>query len=261
MIDFFFLLAKIWTVVLAIDMGAFLFSILRKRQDFADVIWGVKFIAITAAALVISQDYSALSLLVFALILIWGGRLTVHIGFRFRKKEEDKRYLELSEGWGRFFYARSFLQNFILQGILAILISIPAVATIFYDKSINYGFLFVGVFIWTFGFLFESLADYELSLFLKNPGNKGRIMKSGLWKYSRHPNYFGEVLLWWGIFLISLQTTVSWYFLIVGPLTITVLILFVSGIPMLEKKYEKNEEYQKYAQKTSVFIPFPPKKT
>lgn len=144
--------------------------------------------------------------------------------------------------------------------MLAVLVSIPVVATIFYEKSINYSFLSFGILVWVFGFLFESLADYELSLFLKNPGNKGRVMKSGLWKYSRHPNYFGEVLLWWGIFLISLQTTSPWYLPVVGPLTITVLILFVSGIPMLEKKYGKSREYQDYAKKTNVFIPFPPKK-
>ena len=109
-----------------------------------------------------------------------------------------------------------------------------------------------GLIVWIFGFYFESTADKQLSNHIKNPANKGKLMTTGLWKYSRHPNYFGEVTQWWGIFLLS-----SSLFTIISPLTITLLILFVSGIPLLEKKYEGRPDWEEYKKKTSIFIPLP----
>jgi steroid 5-alpha reductase family enzyme len=118
----------------------------------------------------------------------------------------------------------------------------------------------IGASIWAFGLVFEAIADFQLKKFIKNPQNKGKIMDRGLWRYSRHPNYFGEIVLWWGIFIITLSTMDLWYLKIIGPLTITVLIIFVSGIPLLEKRYQDNAEYQKYKLRTSSLLPLPPKK-
>jgi steroid 5-alpha reductase family enzyme len=119
----------------------------------------------------------------------------------------------------------------------------------------------IGVLLWFVGFYFEALGDKQLKDFKKNPENKGKILQSGLWAYTRHPNYFGETMMWWGIFVISIASLEPIaFFGIVGPGLITYLLLFVSGIPLLEKKYKDNEVFQAYAQKTSVFFPRPPKK-
>jgi steroid 5-alpha reductase family enzyme len=117
----------------------------------------------------------------------------------------------------------------------------------------------IGVCIWLFGFLFEAIGDFQLLRFKRDPANRGKIMTSGVWCYSRHPNYFGEVTLWWGIFLICISVPGSWW-TIVGPLTITYLILQVSGTPMLERRYADNPEYAEYIRRTSSFFPFRPKK-
>jgi steroid 5-alpha reductase family enzyme len=115
----------------------------------------------------------------------------------------------------------------------------------------------VGVLVWLVGFYFEAVGDWQLKKFIKNPENKGKIMQSGLWAYSRHPNYFGEVTMWWGIWLLNFSQ--NWW-TVVGPMTITFLILKVSGVPLLEKKYEGNKEFEDYKKRTSIFLPLPQRK-
>ena len=117
----------------------------------------------------------------------------------------------------------------------------------------------LGILVWLIGFLFESVGDSQLNKFIKDPANNGKIMTTGLWKYSRHPNYFGEVTQWWGIWLIAISSTYNWVSLL-GPLTITLLILKVSGIPLLEKKMSEQKDFLEYSRKTSIFIPWFPKK-
>jgi len=159
----------------------------------------------------------------------------------------------------------AFLRVFMSQMLLLFLISIPIQLSNMFTLAINstlgwiiYG---LGVALWLFGYYFEVVGDAQLKKFIKNPENKGHIMQSGLWKYTRHPNYFGEATMWWGIWIISMASLVSWNLLgFVGPTIITYLLIFVSGVPLLEKKYKDNEEFQAYAKKTSVFIPLPPKK-
>lgn len=117
-------------------------------------------------------------------------------------------------------------------------------------------FDFVGILVWLTGFLFETIGDAQLASFRKNPANKEKLIQTGLWKYTRHPNYFGEVILWWGIWLFTIGVGQAWLGLI-GPVVITLLILFVSGVPMLEKKYEGRPDWEAYKKKTSRFFPMP----
>jgi len=117
---------------------------------------------------------------------------------------------------------------------------------------------YLGLFVFIIGFAFEAGGDFQLARFKKNPNNKGKVLKTGFWKYTRHPNYFGEVTQWWGLWLIAINAPNSWLS-IVGPLTITILILKVSGIPMLEKKMAENPNFIEYKKRTSAFIPLPPK--
>jgi steroid 5-alpha reductase family enzyme len=170
---------------------------------------------------------------------------------------EDARYGAWRNAWGNgwYFYVRSFIQVFLLQGFLALIIATPVILMTAQVISLNVVWVIVGAVIWIGGFLCESIADAQLKKFLANPANKGHIMQAGLWKYSRHPNYFGEVTQWWGIFIIGLGTS-SVLLGIIGPLVITFLIVFVSGIPLSEKNMARNPEFEEYKNKTSVLIPW-----
>ena len=233
----------------------FAIAIWRKRNDIADIVWGLGFIAATLVALFLSWPVSTRALLVSALVLIWGGRLAIRIFLRNRGKEEDRRYQEWRKQWGDHFLIGSFLQVFMLQGILILIVASPVLLVINSAATPLNLLDYIGVLIWLIGFGFE----HQLDCFTKNPANKGKVMKYGLWRYSRHPNYFGEVLLWWGVFLLALSVDKG-LLSVIGPLTITFLILKVSGIPLAEKRLKNKEEFQDYMQKTSVFIPLPPKK-
>ncbi len=235
----------------------FIISIIQKRNDIADIAWGLGFVLVAWLSFYLS-GFSQKGLLVNGLVTIWGLRLAWHIYKRNRNKPEDSRYLEWRKTWN-YFYLRSYSQVFLLQGIFLYLISLPVIF-INYNASSNFGFLeIIGLLVWGIGFYFESKGDAELKEFISNPVNKGKLMDKGLWKYSRHPNYFGEVTQWWGIFVIALSISGS-LFTIIGPLTITTLILFVSGVPLLEKKYDGRPDWEEYKKRTSVFIPLPPKR-
>ena len=237
----------------------FVVSLIKKRNDVADVAWGLGFMFIAWTSFFLSENSGTRGLLIGFLVSIWGFRLAWHINSRNKGKTEDYRYLAWRKQWGRLFYLRSYFQVYLLQGFLLYLIAIPIMAINESNRLALGWFDFVGLFIWIIGFYFESRGDAELAQFRKDPANKGKIMQSGLWAYTRHPNYFGEVTLWWGIFIISLGSA-PFFYTIVSPLTITTLILFVSGIPLLEKKYDKRPDFEEYKKRTSIFFPLPRKK-
>jgi steroid 5-alpha reductase family enzyme len=244
---FLFIYATIWFVI----------SLVKKRNDIADIAWGLGYVMLSIFYL-INEKTSARSILINTLVIIWGLRLALHIFVRNRGKKEDFRYLNWRIQWKNNFYLRSYLQVYLLQAFFLLIIISPVII-VSSTKQNQLNILdYIGVIIWLTGFLFESVADYQLLKFSKRKKEKDAILKTGLWKYSRHPNYFGEVLLWWGIFLIAVNSNLGLYS-IIGPLTITILILFVSGIPMLEKHYLTNKDYLNYKNKTSLFFPLPPK--
>ena len=231
-------------------------SLVLRRNDVADVAWGL---GITCIAIVayIYGTMSDVSLLLTALIVVWGLRLGFHIGIRNSKKKEDPRYAAWRDEWGVWFIPRSYLQVFILQGALMICVGYSALHAAVYGGSVH-ALAYVGIAVWLVGFIFEAVGDYQLVRFLREPEHKGKIMKYGLWKYTRHPNYFGEVTQWWGLWLIVASLPFGWVALL-SPLTITFLILKVSGIPMLEKAFDTNPEFQEYKKRTSAFFPLPPR--
>ena len=225
----------------------------------ADVAWGLGFVLLSWTSFFLSGSPGSRGRLVCVLVSIWGLRLAWHIHARHRGKPEDFRYLAWRREWGRWFYARSYAQVYLLQGALLFLVALP-VLVINRNPGGALGFLeVVGVCVWLFGFLFESVGDEELARFARDPHNHGKILQSGLWRYTRHPNYFGEVVQWWGIWLVAIGVSGGW-FSIAGPLTITLLILQVSGIPMLEKKMAENPDFAEYRRRTSVFVPWIPKR-
>lgn len=246
-------------VVLFLYMSLwFVVSLIRKRNDVADVAWGLGFVLMAWTSFLISGDISVRALIVDALVSIWGLRLAWHIHARNRGKGEDYRYAAWRVEWGRWFYLRSYLQVYLLQGALLFLIVTPVVVINMHQGG-SLGLLDVlGIIVWCVGFYFESVGDAELARFIKDPANKGKLMQSGLWAYTRHPNYFGEVTQWWGIWILALSVP-SGLLSVIGPLTITFLILKVSGIPLLEKKMELHPGFTAYKRRVSMFIPRAPR--
>ncbi|MBP6060810.1 MAG: DUF1295 domain-containing protein [Candidatus Pacebacteria bacterium] len=235
----------------------FLFSLIKKRNDVADVAWGLGFVLLSWTSFFISDNFGSREILVNILVSVWGLRLAWHIHARNKGKTEDYRYLAWREEWGKWFYLRSYFQVYILQGMFMFLIVSPVLWMNKMGGSLQI-VDFVGVLVWLTGFYFEVVGDAELARFIKDPANKGHLMQTGLWAYTRHPNYFGEVTQWWGVWLMACSVPQG-FLTIIGPLTITFLILKVSGIPMLEKKMAENPEFIEYKKRVSVFFPLPRK--
>jgi len=250
-----FLYSALTTAILF--LLTFFISLIIKDNSIADIIWGLGFITSALTSFFVTQTFYITQIIATILILIWGIRLATHIYIRNKGRSEDFRYKSWREKWGKNVLLKSFLQVyliqwFFLQIIASSFVLINSTKPIFTN---NYLLLF-GVLIWLIGFLFESVGDYQLLIFKRNPNNKGKIMKYGVWKYTRHPNYFGEATLWWGIFIIALMHPMG-IITIISPLLINYLLLFVSGIPMLEKKYKGNKEFEEYKKNTSAFFPLP----
>ncbi len=235
----------------------FLIATAIKRNDIADIAWGLGFS--TLAILVPRNGQFSQDLVIRMLIIIWGVRLSYHVFSRNSKKSEDYRYLAWRHSWGKWFLLRSYLQIFLLQGFFMFLISISLILSTASRTPPHPIFYWVGLGMWIIGFFFESIADIQLRDFLKKNKRKGSIMKQGLWRYSRHPNYFGEVTQWWGI-CVMVMTMTNGLLALISPITITILILGISGIPMLEEKYKGNTEFDQYKKSTNAFFPGVPKK-
>jgi steroid 5-alpha reductase family enzyme len=234
----------------------FLLARKRQRLDTVDSAWGGGFtVAAWAVAL---QAPSARTLVVALLITVWSGRLTNHIARRSRKNNDDPRYVVMAEKWKGNLWARAYVSLFLTQGFLIWVISLPVVMAANNALSGLTWLTALGAAVWLSGFIIESVADKQLARFVSNKSNKGKVLDTGLWRYSRHPNYFGELTQWWGIGVIALQVAYGWAGLL-GPLVLTVLIIFVSGIPPIEKRRQGNEAYQEYKKHTSPLIPLPRK--
>jgi steroid 5-alpha reductase family enzyme len=224
-----------------------------------DIGWGLGFVIIALFSLFYSRNFNFRTILVTTLVTIWGLRLFYHIINRNWGKPEDFRYANWRKEWGKWLNLRAFFQIFILQGLFMVIISAPILIVNVFSKDGFKPYDFIGLTVWIIGILFESIGDAQLAAFKKDSKNKGHIIKTGLWRFTRHPNYFGEATIWWGLFIISLSVKYG-YIAIISPLTITLLLLFVSGVPLLEEKYKDNQEFKEYARTTSKFFPLPRKK-
>ena len=238
----------------------FVIASIKKNNSIVDIGWGLGFVIVTISMMLLN-NMNSINYILNALVILWGLRLSYHIFKRNIGKEEDFRYANWRREWGKYVVIRSYIQIFILQGIFMFIISMPIILnnTSLVDSLTMFDI--IGLTIWSIGFIFESVGDYQLKQFISNPSNKGKIMQTGLWKYTRHPNYFGEATIWWGIFILSLHGVFGFNIIgILSPIFITYLLVYVSGIPLLERKYANNKEFQAYALKTSKFIPWIVKK-
>jgi len=250
-----------FVAVIGFMIAVWALSVVIKNAGIADTFWGLGFVLVAWITFLGAEGYLGRRLLITLLVTAWGLRLALHIGTRSWGKGEDRRYQAWRKQYGQKFWWVSLFTVFLLQGALLWVISLVAQAGQWSPKPDRFIWLDgAGLILWAFGFFFEAVGDYQLAVFKKNPANKGKAMAHGLWRYTRHPNYFGECLMWWGIFLVTLATPGSLW-TIVGPLTITFLLLKVSGVTLLERTIvETRPDYREYQERTSAFIPWFPKR-
>jgi len=245
-------------VILGLLVALWLISVLLKNASIVDIFWGIGFIIVTWIAFKFSQGYLPRKQLITALVTTWGLRLAIHIGTRNWGKPEDFRYAAWRKENGARWWWFSFFQVFLLQGFLLWIISFPLIAAQTSGfPAILTPLDFIGASIWTLGLIIESLADSQLMRFKSDPKNQGKLLTSGLWKYSRHPNYFGEAVVWWGFFIIALAAGAWWT--IFSPILMTILLLNVSGVAMLERTMKAKPGYEDYMKKTNAFFPWFPR--
>lgn len=243
--------------------GAFAVSLIHKNNGVADIAYGGGFVLVAWVSYLLGEPGLA-SLIACVLVSVWALRLSTRIYRRNKGRPEDFRYAAWREAWGKTFILRSFLQVYMLQGLVIFTVSLPVTVLALYGDTSGVSTVgWIAIAVWCIGFFFEAVGDWQLEQFIRNPANKGKLMTTGLWKYTRHPNYFGESVMWWGLALLAgsaLGYTVLGLAAFIGPVLITYLLLKVSGVPMLEAKMKENPEWPAYEARTSVFIPLPPKK-
>ncbi len=247
-------------LILACMSVLWLVSVFLKNASIVDPFWGLAFVimAFFYFTQTPSGDEVRKYLLVF-LVTVWGLRLSIYLLWRNWGTGEDFRYREFRRKYGlhRYWWI-SFFQTFILQGMLAWIVSMPLLGAQIWGKSLNI-FDFLGVGVWTIGFIFEAGSDLQLARFKADPNNRGQLLTAGFWRYTRHPNYFGDAACWWGYGLLSVAA--GSYYAAIGAVVMTFLIIRVSGIALLEKSLKQNKPgYEAYIRRTSAFIPLPPKK-
>ena len=251
-------LAALGLVLLAVSL-MWLLSILLRDAGIADVFWGTGFAILALFYAVTSDGLMARKVLMSGLTVVWGTRLSVHILRRSRGQPEDPRYAAWRTAAGGGFWWKSYFSVFLLQGILMWLISAPLLIGQASASPARLTILdALGSGLWAVGFLFEAVGDAQLRRFKVDPANKGQVLQRGLWAYTRHPNYFGDSLVWWGYFLIALSVPKGGW-TIFSPLLMTLLLLRVSGVTLLERRLrESKPKYAEYVSRTSAFIPWPP---
>ncbi len=251
-----------WLASLAVMSALFLVSRKLRRVDVVDVGWGLSFVAIAVTGYFLGGGHQvpfSTKTLVLVLVLVWALRLATHIGRRLLKsKSEDPRYTELRSRWKSQSGLQTFIRIFVVQSFLSLLVSIPIIHIHLLQEPEWSWLAVVGLAIWVIGFVIEVVADHQLATFVANPANKGKLMTKGLWSLSRHPNYFGELVMWWGVAVVCLGTPHGWVGL-GGAVAITYLIVFVSGLPPAEKRASTKPGWEEYKRTTSILIPAKPK--
>ena len=243
-------------VILTIATCTWLYSAVRGNVTIVDSIWSLFFLLGTSAYLYVADPVGPRATLILVLVAAWALRLSVYLTWRNYGKPEDHRYGEIRRRNSPGFTLKSLYLVFGLQGILAWIISLPLYVAVTGPYSI--GLVdYLGVALWTAGFVFETVGDYQLALFKSDFRNEGRVMNRGLWRYTRHPNYFGDFCVWWGFYLIALSAGGWWTF--VSPLLMSWLLLRVSGVVLLEKDIaERRPGYATYIKQTNAFFPWFP---
>jgi len=246
-------------VILGLMTALWLVSLLMKNSSIVDIFWGMGFVIVNWVFFALAPEGFLLrKWLIGMLVSIWGLRLTFHILRRNWGKPEDFRYQNWRKEAGVRWWWQSFFQVFLLQGILLWIISAPLLAAQRADLPARFSLLdMLGLALWLIGFFFEAAGDLQLARFKADPANRGKVMTGGVWRYTRHPNYFGDSAQWWGYYLIAASAGGWWT--IFSPILMTLLLLRVSGVALLERTLETRPGYKEYIERTSAFIPWFPR--
>ena len=245
--------------IAALAVAAWVLSLVRRDVSHVDSLWSLFFML---AAFVYATAVEATGprvALVLVLVSVWALRLSGYITWRNWGEEEDRRYQQIRANNEPNFAFKSLYIVFGLQGLLAWIISLPLLAAILGQNGWNL-LDALGIALWLTGLALEPGGDYQLARFKANPENKGKVMDSGFWRYTRHPNYFGDFCVWWGFYLLALAADFSYWWTIIAPVIMSFFLLKVSGVAMLEKDIgERRPKYADYIKRTNAFFPGPPK--
>jgi steroid 5-alpha reductase family enzyme len=248
-------------VILMLMTILWIVSIFIKNVSIVDIFWGAGFAVTAVFYFLLAEGNAQRNIVLLFLVAIWGIRLSLYLAWRNIGKGEDFRYREFRKKYGenRYWWV-SFFQTFLLQGVLMWLISVPLLGAMFYREQSFPGIIdFAAILLWIIGFIFETGGDFQLARFKSDPANKGKLLDTGFWKYTRHPNYFGDSAVWWGYGLFCLAA--GSFFPVLGSVLMTALIIKVSGVALLERSLsDQKPQYREYIERTSAFIPWFPKK-
>jgi len=258
-------LVQIWVQALIVIMimmtTLWVISVFIKNVSIVDLFWGLGFVVTGWFYYFNTEGLEPRKLVLMIMVTIWGLRLSGYLTWRNAGKGEDFRYKQFRKNYGeKRYWWISFFQTFLLQGVLMWLISVPLLGAQYQSGNSHLGVIdFAGIVLWIIGIAFESGGDFQLARFKADPSNKGKVLDSGFWKFSRHPNYFGDAAVWWGYGLLSIAA--GSFLPALGSLLMTALIIKVSGVALLEKSLVSDKPgYREYVERTSAFIPWFPKK-
>jgi steroid 5-alpha reductase family enzyme len=245
--------------ITAMMVTIWLISLPIKNVSIVDIGWGAGFVLVGIVSALTASEQGQGRWVLAGMTTLWGTRLTLYLAWRNLGHGEDYRYVAMRKKYPSFALS-SFLIVFTLQGVLMWVVSLPVQAGIATAQDGWHPLHATGMLIWVIGLSFESMGDFQLATFKANPKNKGKVFDQGLWRYTRHPNYFGDFMVWWGIYIASLAHSTA-YWTAIGPVVMSIFLMKVSGVTLLEKTLAKTKEgYQEYVQSTNAFFPGPKRK-
>jgi len=248
-------------IILVFITLLWIWSAVIKNVSIVDIFWGFGFVVVNAFYVFMSGELNDRKILILSLVSIWGLRLAIYLAYRNIGKGEDFRYQEFRRTYGpQRYWWFSFFQTFLLQGALIMIVSLPLLGINSSESAGNLNVLdYIGIVVWLIGFTFEAGGDFQLTRFKSDLSNKGKVLNTGFWKYTRHPNYFGDSAVWWSYALFSIAAGSYWQ--IIGSVIMTLLIIKISGVSLLEKTLKDSKpQYREYIKKTNSFFPWFPKK-
>lgn len=233
----------------------YLIALWRKDYSVVDIAWGLGFIIVIGLSFTLNRSPDLRASLVLALVSVWGMRLSLYLLVRNLKKgQEDFRYSQMREGWGQWANVQAYFKIFWLQPLILIAVSFGLMITVARPTIPLNGLDLIGVGIALLGLVIETVADEQMRRFKQNPKHQGQLIRVGLWKHARHPNYFGEIVFWWGMGFFALNSVLPWAAFNAG-LLMTFLLLKFSGAPLLEARYKNHPDYEHYRKETNAFVP------
>ena len=237
-----------------------LISLPLRDVSIIDLVWGLGFVVVAWVTISATSSVGPARWLLAILTTVWGLRLSGHLAWRDHGRPEDKRYARMRERQGRSFPFVSLFTVFLLQGVVMWVVSLPIQIGILRSESPLSPLHVVGLLLWSVGIVFEAVGDWQLARFKSDPDNEGHVLDAGLWRFTRHPNYFGDFCVWWGLFIIaSAGGAPLWT--VIGPLVMSVFLMFISGVTLLESDLrDRKPDYRQYVSRTNAFFPGPPRK-